>query len=35
MRFDELMSTIQNLPTKTWTQDDIEIVIAQAYVYMR
>lgn len=28
MRFDELMSMIQNLPTKTWSESDIEIVIA-------
>lgn len=35
MRFDELMSMIQNLPTKNWSESDIEIVIAEAYVYMK
>ena len=28
MKFDDLMSLIQNLPTKDWTEDEIEIVIA-------
>lgn len=35
MRFDDLMSMIQNLPTKNWSENDIEIVIAEAYVYMK
>jgi hypothetical protein len=35
MKFDDLMGLIQNLPTKNWTEDEIEIVIAEAYVYMK
>lgn len=35
MKFDDIMSLIQCLPTKQWKQHDIEIIIAEAYVYMK
>ena len=35
MRSDELMGFIQKLPTKEWDEDDLEMVIAEAYVYKK
>ena len=34
MKFDQIMCLIQKLPTQSWTEDDIQTIIAQAYVYM-
>lgn len=34
-RFEELMALLQNLPTKQWTPADLDILIAEAYCYMR
>lgn len=33
MKGDELMSFVQKLPTKQWSEKDLEMVIAEAYVY--
>ena len=33
MRFDELMGFLQTLPTKNWGEADLEMLIAEAYVY--
>ena len=33
MRFEELMGFLQNLPTKTWDESDLEMAIAEAYCY--
>ncbi|GAB5360724.1 hypothetical protein AAMO2058_000651900 [Amorphochlora amoebiformis] len=32
--FHDLMMYLQNLPTKDWTEKDVETLLAQAYVYM-
>lgn len=31
--FQDLIVYLQNLPTKNWTEKDVETVLAQAYVY--
>jgi hypothetical protein len=33
MKFEELMSFLQNLPTKNWEEDELEMTIAEAYCY--
>mmetsp|Transcript_34244 Transcript_34244/g.39947 ORF Transcript_34244/g.39947 Transcript_34244/m.39947 type:complete len:416 (+) Transcript_34244:31-1278(+) len=33
MQFHEIMLFLQNLPTKEWSEQDINMVIAEAYVY--
>ena len=35
MKSDSLMGFLQKLPTKSWTEEDLEIVIAEAYVYKK
>ena len=35
MRFEELMAFLQNLPTKGWGADDMDMVIAEAYCYQK
>ena len=32
---DELMGFIQKLPTKSWDENELEVVIAEAYVYKK
>jgi hypothetical protein len=33
MRFEEMMVFQQNMPTKEWREEELSIVIAEAYVY--
>ena len=35
LRSDELMTFIQKLPTKEWDEEQLEVVIAEAYVYKK
>lgn len=35
LRSDELMTFMQKLPTKTWDCEDIDMIIAEAYVYKK
>lgn len=35
MRFEELMGFLQNLPTKGWNEQDLEMIIAEAYCCQR
>jgi len=34
MNFPEIMVFLQNMPTRDWSEQDIEIIIAEAYVFM-
>lgn len=34
MKFDEIMKFLQNMPTKSWKESELEMVISEAYVYM-
>jgi hypothetical protein len=33
LEFQELMMFMQNLPTRAWTDKDIETLVSQAFVY--
>lgn len=33
--FSEMMLFLQNLPTQSWTHQDVEVLISQAYVYFQ
>lgn len=35
LKSDELMTFVQKLPTKEWKEEEIEVVIAEAYVYKK
>jgi len=35
MKFEDLMNFLQHLPTKDWNIQDLEMVIAEAYVYQK
>lgn len=34
-KFEELMAFLQNLPTKQWSSSDLQMLIAEAYCYMK
>lgn len=33
LKSDELMTFMQKIPTKDWQSQDIDVIIAEAYVY--
>jgi len=33
MNFTDIMLFLQKMPTKDWTEEDIEMIIAEAYVF--
>ena len=35
MRFEELMTFLQNLPTKKWSPQHLDTIIAEAYTYQK
>ena len=35
LKSDELMTFMQKIPTKDWQSQDIDVIIAEAYVYKK
>ena len=35
LKSDSLMGFVQKLPTKLWNENDLDIIIAEAYVYKK